>query len=319
MTWRTTLGCAAMSVLLAAPVAAHHGRQHAPYDVPVAELEAAAQCQSGGATGGFDVLTGAGTSEPVLLLHGAGVTREENWSWNWWPWLATSGFEACWLQMPDYGYPDMQTTAEYVAHAVRRMSDRAGEKVDVVGHSQGGLIPRWSIKYFTAGTQVDDYVGFAVPNHGALIFDVETEPGEDFAAAFQMTTFSEFLRALNADDETPGRTSYTSIYTVADEMVQPVGTQELDGAANFALQDVCPGRVAEHLTLPADGVAFLLAVDALLHDGPADVARSGVTCTELLMPGTSVPPGLENRQTEDPAHGEPPLRPYTAERGHPRD
>ena len=317
MTWRTTLGCAALSLLLAAPVAAHHGHQHAPYDVPVAELEAAAECQSGGAIGGFEVLTGSGASEPVLLLHGAGVTREENWSWNWWPWLAANGFETCWLQMPDYGYPDMQTSAEYVAHAVRRVADRTGERVDIVGHSQGGLIPRWSIKYFTAGTQVDDYVGFAVPNHGALVFDVETAPGKDWAGAWQMRPSSEFLRVLNEADETPGSTSYTSIYTVADEMVQPVGTQALEGAANLVLQDVCPGRVAEHLTLPADGVAFLLALDALVQEGPADLSRSGVTCTETLMPGASVPPGLENR-TGEMVGGEPPLRPYTAQRAHPR-
>lgn len=302
--------------LLAPPAVAHHGDKHAPYDVPVAELEAATQCRSvGGQIGGFEVLNGSGVSEPVLLTHGAGVTREENWSWSWWPWLTANGFEACWLQSPMTGYLDMQTTAEYVAHAVRRMAEQTGEQVDLVGHSQGGLIPRWAIRWFAAGAAVDDAVSFATPHHGAIIFDVETAPGQDWAGAWQMRQQSAFLGALNKGDETPGGADYTSLYTAFDELVQPVGTQALEGASNILVQDVCPGRPTDHFLMAGDAVVHRLALDALVHDGPADVGRAGVDCTALLMPGASAPPGLYPYETPL-VDGEPALRPYTQPKEH---
>jgi triacylglycerol esterase/lipase EstA (alpha/beta hydrolase family) len=43
---------------------------------------------------------------------------------------------------------DIQVSSEYVARAVQLMHRKTGEKVDVLGHSQGGLQPRWAIRFF---------------------------------------------------------------------------------------------------------------------------------------------------------------------------
>lgn len=311
--WACAAGAALAILCVSSPAVAHHGAPHAPYAEPVGALESAAQCRAGAALGGFDVVTGAGRSEPVLLVHGSGVTREENWSWNWWPWLADAGFEVCWLQLPETGYADLQTSAEYIAYAVRRMAAVSEEKVDVLGHSSGALTPRWTLRYFAAAAAVDDFVGLAAPNHGTVVFDVETATGSDFPAAWQMRSGSQFLSVLNSGDETPGRASYTSIYTAFDELVQPVGTQRLEGASNVLLQEVCPARPVDHFTIVADGVAHLLALDALVRHGPADVRRAAATCTEAFMPGATPPESLENHDTPMTDH-EPPVRGYARER-----
>src|SRR3546814_8818211 len=68
-----------------------------------------------------------------------------------------------------------------------------------------------------------------------------------------------------------------------DELVEPaapVPTAALDfqqdnpQVANILLQDVCPGRFVDHVTIGlTDRLAFELAVDAITHPGPANVDR----------------------------------------------
>ena len=126
------------------------------------------------------------------------------------------------------------------------MHESTGENIDLLGHSQGGLEPRWVIKWFPAGAFVDDYIALATPNHGASMFDKDTADGREIEAGWQMRTDSNFLAALNRGDETPGPIDYTSIYSNTDELIRPVGTQGVEGGANILLQDLCPGRRVDH-------------------------------------------------------------------------
>jgi triacylglycerol lipase len=43
-------------------------------------------------------------------------------------------------------------------------------------------------------------------------------------ALWRMRRESRFMAAFNADDETPGDVSYTSVYAITDELVQPYST-----------------------------------------------------------------------------------------------
>jgi len=71
------------------------------------------------------------------------------------------------------------------------------------------------------------------------------------------------------------------------------GSSSLHGGggaiANIALQDICPLDTSEHLLIgTADPVAYALAIDAMLHPGPADPSRiSPAVCTQLFMPGVN--------------------------------
>jgi triacylglycerol lipase len=274
----------------------------APYSVPVATLDRALACHGS-----------HGRAEPVLLVHGTGVTREQNWQWNYWNALEEAGFETCWVQLPDAALNDAQISAEYVARAVELINERTGERVDVLGHSQGGLVTRWSIKYFPSALFVDDYVGLASPNHGTTAADASTADGQCFESCLQMRTTSDFVDALNRDDETPGPISYTSIYTLNDELVRPVESSRLEGGTNIALQDVCPARPTEHVLMAADALTWDLAVDAFTHPGPADPSRvSTGACFSAFLPGTNldfprVAPDDSGARSTDT---EPPLRSY---------
>jgi triacylglycerol esterase/lipase EstA (alpha/beta hydrolase family) len=255
----------------------------------------------------------AGRAEPVLLVHGTGVNRELNFGWNYWDGLAAEGFAVCWIDLPGAALVDIQVSAEYVAHALQAMHEETGEPVDVLGHSQGGLVPRWAIKYFAAGRfDVDDYVGLATPNHGTLTAD--SFLFGCFESCWQMKTRSDFIAALNAGDETAGDTDYTSIYSATDELVQPVGTQELEGATNVLLQDVCAGRAVDHVNIVADHVTYELVLSALSSPGGADPeALSPGACARGAMPGTGSPdPRYFPPDWGDGSFtgSEPPLQPY---------
>jgi triacylglycerol lipase len=149
----------------------------ADYSISGAKLDRELACK-----GGKRELSGEGKNEPVLLVHGTSVTREQNWGWNYWGALADLGYEVCWVQLPDLAFGDVQTASEYVARAVEVMHEKAGESIDVMGHSQGGLEPRWVIKWFPAGAFVDDYIALATPNHGSSIFDEEAARGREIEA-----------------------------------------------------------------------------------------------------------------------------------------
>jgi triacylglycerol lipase len=237
----------------------------------------------------------------VLLVHGTFTNGRENFSWNYELLLPERGFDYCLVTYPERGMGDMQVSAEYVAYAVDAMHERTGRKVDIVGHSQGGMMPRWAVKWWpSVQARVDDYVSLAGPHHGvALADDVENSPFGAPPVAWQFDPDSEFVAALNAGDETPGDVDYTSLYSLFDTLVQPVTPvptaalewgQDNPKVRNVLLQDVCPARLVDHLTIgTTDRVSMELTLDALSNPGPADPARLDLTPLCVLPDQYTVP------------------------------
>jgi hypothetical protein len=288
------LCAAAALVLIVGTTGAARGQTAGdpPFEVPVVDLAAALECPH--------PFTHP-EHEPVLLVHGTFTNGHENFSWNWELFLPSRGYDYCLVTYPSRGTGDMQVSAEYVAYAVQEMHRRTGSKVDVVGHSQGGLMPRWAIKWWpSVQGAVDDYVMLAGPNHGVLLgTNAEQSPVPIIPVAYQFAPESKFLAALNAGDESPGAVDYSSIYSVTDELVQPVvpvPTAALDwgrtepNVRNVSVQDVCPGRLVDHLTVgTTDRVVMELTLDALAHPGPVEVARVPMTPTCVLPDQYAVP------------------------------
>lgn len=235
--------------------------------------------------------------DPVLLVHGTASGPNE-FAWNWVPALTAQGAAVCTVAMPVHGLVDIQQSAEYVVYGIRTLHATAGRRIDVVGHSQGGMIPRWALRFWPdTRSMVDDVVGIAASNHGTPVasgFCVVP----CFPSAWQQAVGSAFLDALNKDVETWAGISYTSIYTRYDEIVTPnldeSGPTSLHTGegliANIAIQDLCPLAVNDHIGLGTyDPIAWAVAWDAMTHDGTADPARVGTAaCTQLAMPGVNM-------------------------------
>jgi pimeloyl-ACP methyl ester carboxylesterase len=257
--------------------------------VPKEKLNASLDCPSS--------LAGAGRS-PVLLVPGTGSNPEHNFSWNWEPALSKLGIPWCAVTLPDNALGDIQVAGEYVVNAIRTMYQRAGRRISIVGHSQGGMIPRWALRFWPdTRAMVDDQIGLAPSNHGTTGAEVLCSVS-CAAADWQQSDKAQFIAALNSYQETFPGISYTEIYTHFDEIVTPnsndMGSSSLHGGGgeitNVAIQDLCPSDPSEHLAIGTqDNVAYDLAVDALTHSGPGDPSRAAssdpLICTTPLMPG----------------------------------
>ncbi|MBA2346669.1 MAG: lipase [Solirubrobacterales bacterium] len=221
---------------------------------------------------------------PVLLFQGTGATAEDNWSWTYQPALDKRGIPWCAVDIPDHATSDIQIAGEYAVAAIREVHRRAGRKVSIIGHSQGGMSPRWALRFWpdTRG-MVDDVIGFAPSNHGTTQAMCSKEDPCS-AAAWQQRDEADLIRAVNSGAETWKGIDYTVAYSQTDEIVQPnadakTGSSSLrtgEGTiSNVAVQSICPVSASNsHLLIgTVDPVAHGLALDALDHDGPADPSR----------------------------------------------
>jgi hypothetical protein len=260
-----------------------------PLSVPEAKLAAALSCSSG--------VAGASRA-PVLLVQGTGATAKDNWSWTYEPALDKLHIPWCQIDLPDHATGDVQINGEYVVYGIRTMYARAGRRIAIIGHSQGGMVPRWAMRFWPdTRAMVDDMIGFAPSNHGTTQASTSCGDGSCSAADWQQWDISSFVKALNSSAETWSGISYTNVYTRTDEIVQPnmddTGSSSLHTGSgritNVATQDVCPNDTNEHLAIgTTDPVAYALALDALDHDGPANKSRVDPTvCAQPFHPGVN--------------------------------
>ncbi|WP_405904116.1 lipase family protein [Streptomyces sp. NBC_00656] len=266
---------AAVTLGLFTPGAAQAATEPA-LETPIATIDAAIHCPQTFAHP---------EHEPVLLIHGTALTYASSWERGYAPALRSQGYDVCGIDLPERSMGDIQSASEYVVRAVDKIYAATGRKVDIIGHSQGTLEPRWALKYWPhLQSRVDDMIGLSGPDHGV-------DAGDLFcvfpcqASLSQMRHDSDFLNALNTGDETPGPVSYTTINSRTDELILSWTTARLAGAKNITIQDVCPGRVVGHVSMLFDGAAFRVVTDALSHSGPADPDRLPLgKCLDALAP-----------------------------------
>jgi triacylglycerol esterase/lipase EstA (alpha/beta hydrolase family) len=268
--------------------------------VPEATLDAALACSGD---------LSAADPEPVLLVPGTSLTPQHNFSWSWIPTLVADGIEWCTVELPESAMGDIQVAGEYVVHAIRSMhAEHAGE-IDVLGFSQGGMLPRWALRFWPdTRAMVDDVVGIAPSNHGTT---ANQPPGTAAAfcaingcarAIWQQLAGAGFLNALNSRQETFAGIDYTVVYTTADTVVVPNsddnGSSALAGGdgptvTNVSVQEVCPGLTnmpnqSHELVGVVSNPAYLLALRALGPAGPADDASlAQPDCEAPYMPGVN--------------------------------
>jgi triacylglycerol lipase len=211
---------------------------------------------------------------PVVLVHG--TYEDMTMSWNLIsPALADAGYCVFALDYGDRATGRIQRSARELRRFVRRVLSATGaRKAAVVGHSQGGMMPRWYLKFLGGRDEVAELIGLSPSNHGTTIPAAGwAKRYDDCRACGQQIAGSDFLRRLNRGDETPGRVSYTQIQTEHDEIVVPYESAFLEPGprtTNVLLQEACPGDLAEHIGIIYDPVALRWIENALARRGPAD-------------------------------------------------
>ena len=213
--------------------------------------------------------------DPVVLVPG--TFDATSWSLIA-PSLAQRGYCVYTLQYGNRGTGDIVRSAHQLARFVDRLLKRTGaHKVAIVGHSEGGLMPRYYIRFLGGDRKVSALVGLAPSNHGttnpmALVGQLNgcTACGQ------QVAWGSTFLHRLNTGHETPGPVNYTNIETEYDQVVLPYTSAFLRGpqarVTNVILQERCPSDVVGHLGITTDPVALQWVENALTRHGPANPA-----------------------------------------------
>jgi triacylglycerol lipase len=195
--------------------------------------------------------------------------------------LRHDGYRVFIFELTNLGTGDIAGTARDLAAFAGGVRAQTGAaKVDLVGHSQGGLVARQYVKFLAGSSTVDSLVSIGAPHYGTAVANIADFFGAGnclgIVACQQMAVGSAFLNALNAGDDTIGSVRYTNLYTIYDELVRPVDNAGLrDGATNVLIQSQCPFRVLGHIGLALDGTAYDGIHDALRG------ARIDLSCLAL--------------------------------------
>ncbi|MEV1330042.1 alpha/beta fold hydrolase [Micromonospora costi] len=183
--------------------------------------------------------------------------------------LRADGHRVFVYQLPGLGLGDITASARAFAGYVDQVRAVTGATtVDLVGHSEGGLVSRYYLKRLGGTAVVGRYVSLGSPQYGTYVANILAFLGlgscAGIVACQQMSIGSAFLADLNAGDDTPGPVRYTAVRTLQDELVRPVDNATLrDGATNVLIQAYCPLRVVGHLGLVLDGTTYTVVRDAL--------------------------------------------------------
>lgn len=179
---------------------------------------------------------------------------------------------------------NIATSASQLSSFVNQvLSETGASKVDIVGWSQGGMMPRYYINDLGGAAKVNMLVGFAPSNYGTTV-DGLTDLVADFGllgvatallsltctACVQQLQGSSFLNSLNTTP-TVSSVKYVVIETADDDVVTPYTNAFLPAASNvqnITLQNQCPQDSSDHISIPYDSNALADMINALGPDTP---------------------------------------------------
>lgn len=158
-------------------------------------------------------------------------------------------------------------------------------KVDLVGHSQGGMMPRYYLNFLGGAPYVHTLVALAPSNHGTDVDGILTFANKlgsvlpglmpfindkiftdgGLPALVDQEVGSAFNKKMNSVPDTVPGVNYTVIETKNDEVVTPYTNAFLSGpnVTNITLQDQCILDQSEHLSVAFDHIALRDVLNAL--------------------------------------------------------
>jgi triacylglycerol lipase len=229
---------------------------------------------------------------PVVLVHGLLGNKTTNWQ-TYAPLLANNGYCVYALtygQTPLLSSPANQafggltsiedSAAQLKTFVAKVLAATGAHQVDIVGHSEGTVVPDYYAKFLGGAPHIDHYISLAPLWHGTNPLGLATlsAMGARFGGTSifdtvingflesntEMLTGAPFLARLRSGG-TPAVAgiSYTNIVTKYDELVQPYTSGIEPGMHNYVVQDYCKLDFTEHFEMAADPVAAQLVLNAL--------------------------------------------------------
>jgi triacylglycerol esterase/lipase EstA (alpha/beta hydrolase family) len=266
------------------------------YNFPAAI--AASAVQPGGSPAGANDPSchpSAAHPRPVVLVNGTFANQITSWN-ALSPLLKNNGYCVYTFnygglfvgQIGSYG-PVATSAAELKTEVDAVLASTGASKVDLVGWSQGGMMPRYYLKNLGGAAKVNALIGLAPSNHGTTLSGLATLAGY-FPGALPLVgalcpactdqvVGSPFLTSLNAGGDTVAGVKYTVIQSRFDEVVTPYTSAFLSGAnvTNITIQNKCILDLGDHLSMPYDHIVDREVLNAL---DPAHA--SSTICTPIV-------------------------------------
>lgn len=246
---------------------------------------------------------------PVVLVHGTGGNKNTNWR-TYAPLLKNHGYCVYALTygvLPSAppvldqagGFTSMKGSAQKLADFVRKVLRSTGaRKVDLVGHSEGTIMPAWYVKFLGGAQHVRNYISLAPLWHGTknadgiaalgAVFGFDEDQVPFCTACAQYAAGSRFMRQVREGGPALPGIRYTNIMTKYDELVQPWYSGRAKGMRNFAVQDFCELDLSEHFEIASDPIGAAIVLNTL------DPQRKApIPCLPVLpFTGPLTDPGL---------------------------
>ena len=283
--------------LLAAPAQAADKPLPVPYSFLPNALFGGIPGSDAPGTNDFSCRPSAAHPNPVVLVHGTAGNRSTNWQ-TYGPLLRNNGYcvfaltYGSTLPLPYPGalggFGDMRASAVELKVFVDRVLAATGAReVDLVGHSQGTLMPNYYVKYLGGAAKVDKYVSLAPVWKGTQlatpitlirsVFGIPAEQTPVCTACAQFAPGTGFMAQIQAGGTAAPGVTYTNIMTRYDELVVPYTSGAQPGMKNVVLQDTCGLDYSEHFEIASDKNASIHVLNALdpAHPRP-------LTCSLVL-------------------------------------
>jgi triacylglycerol esterase/lipase EstA (alpha/beta hydrolase family) len=218
---------------------------------------------------------------PVVLVNGTFGNAVDDFG-GLAPTLANAGY--C-VYTFDYGAPSGQliqsigpvpVSAQTLAGYVQQVLAESGaSQVNLIGHSQGGMLAEYYAKVLGGARYVHDLVGLSPTTHGTtldgltLLADLFPGAGSLIGDACQacvdQETGSAVIQQLDNGPIAEAGVNYTIIETLNETVVTPVGSSFIHepGVTNEYVQRYCPFDTVDHADLSYDPVVFQLVLNAL--------------------------------------------------------
>jgi len=219
---------------------------------------------------------------PVVLVNGTFSVAEDDFG-GMAPSLANAGYCVYTFNYGGHKPNDLiqaigpiENSAQTLATFVEQVKATTGAaKVDLVGHSQGGMLSEYYAKVLGGAPNVHSLVALSPTTHGTTLDGISTLAsffpdapeivGTLCPACTEQEAGSPVIAVLDAGPIAQPGIQYTIIETKNEIVVTPVGSSFIAeaGVVNEYVQQFCPFDLVDHVNLPYDDVVIQLVKNAL--------------------------------------------------------